>query len=228
IMIYSASEAKAQQLKGIIVDVPEVFNPHALERAWQKGIAAFGFILMFVFVPIILAVLPKISRFKGWKEALTLGGIILVDVIIAYKVAQAVHHVRFLSGDTTAPWHFFQVFEDSNFYLVFILGALGLFLFKFIYAKLITYFEDRNLDYAALKSQAIIKECQSNVLKKNSIIQNLKEEISRLEQNNILLRAENQLCLAEIEQGPLMMSAEKERVLADSNQQMQVIRQTAD
>lgn len=227
IMIYSASEAESQQLKGI-VEVPEVFNPHAFERAWEKGIAAFGFILMFVFVPIILAVLPKISRFKGWKEALTFGGIILVDAVIAYKVAQVVHQVHMLRGDVTTPWHFVDVLKDSNFYLVFILGALGLFLFKFIYAKLITYFEDRNLDYVALKSKATIKECQNNVLKKNTMIQDFNEEISRLEQNNILLRAENQLSLAEIEQGPLTMSAEKERVLADSNQQTQVIRQTAD
>ncbi|TJZ62985.1 hypothetical protein FAZ15_01415 [Sphingobacterium olei] len=227
IMIYSAADAELAQMQGNL-EVPEVFNPHALADAWEKGVVAFIFVLTFVLVPIVLAVLSKIVRFGFAKDILTWVGILLVDAVIAYQVASVVHRVHILRGDTTAPWHFTDVFSDSNFYLVFILGALGLILFKFIYSKFITYFEERNLDHAAMKSKALIKEYEKDLQKCGDEINNLKEESSKLEQNNILLRAENQLSRSEIEQSPIAVSSEKERIMIELHQKSQHIQQTSD
>ncbi|PRD56813.1 phospholipase D-like domain-containing protein [Sphingobacterium gobiense] len=227
IMIYSASDAEMNQLEGYL-QVPEVFNPDALSDAWNKGTVAFFFVITFVLVPIVLAVLPKIVGFNFWGHTLTWIGIILVDAVIAYQVASVVHQVHKLRGDTTLPWEFTNIFSDSNFYLVFILGALGLVVFKFVYTRLIGYYEERNLDHAAMKSKALIKEHEREIKKGVSNIHGFRTESSAIAQRNIILRAENQLALAEIEQSPAIYNREKERVLMVLNQKSQYIQQTSD
>ncbi len=227
IMIYSAADAEKNQMLGNL-EMPEVFNPHALTDAWQKGTTAFLFVTTFVLVPLILAILPKIAKFSGWKDIATWAGILLVDAIIAYQVASVVHHVRLLRGDITEKWKFTDVFSDGNFYLVFILGALGLVLFKFIYAKFIGYYEERNVDHAAIRSKALIQEYEKDLRTSNDTLSNLKEESNKLQQSNVLLRAENQLFRAEIEQGPALVAVESERVKIELSQKQQYLQQTAD
>lgn len=227
IMIYSAADAE-YNLKTGNIDIPEVFNPYALSEAWEKGPIALLFVLTFVLVPIALAVLSRIARFDKWRDGFTWVGILLVDAIIAYQVALIVHRIMMLRGDTTEHWHFTKIFSDTNFYLVFILGALGLILFKFIYSRFITYFEDRNPDHAALKSKIFIKQQEEGKQQRVESIRQLADDNSGLEQQNILLRAENQLLQAEIEETPITLVREKEKASLLFNQKKQHIQQTAD
>ncbi len=227
IMIYSAADAE-YNLKTGVVDIPEVFNPYALSDAWEKGPVALLFVLTFVLVPIALAVLSRIARFNYWRDGITWVGIFLVDAVIAYQVASVVHRVMVLRGDTIEKWHFTKIFSDTNFYLVFILGALGLILFKYIYSKFISYFEDRNPDHAALKSKAFIKQQEEAKQQRVESIRQLADDNGALEQQNILLRAENQLLQAEIEETPITVVREKEKASLLFNQKKQHIQQTAD
>ncbi|MCL8001090.1 hypothetical protein M8994_23135, partial [Brucella sp. 21LCYQ03] len=169
------------------------------------------------------AVLSRIARFNSWRDGITWGGIFFVDAIIAYQVASVVHRVMILRGDTIEKWHFNKIFSDANFYVVFILGALGLILFKYIYSKFISYFEDRNPDHAALKSKTSINQYQQNKYKCSETIRQLADNNGILEQQNILLRAENQLLKAEIEEAPITLVREKEKASLLLNQKKQYI-----
>ncbi|MFD2598678.1 phospholipase D-like domain-containing protein [Sphingobacterium corticis] len=227
IMIYSASDAESNMEIGY-VQLPEVFNPQALSSAWDKGFVAFLFVSTFVLVPLALSVLSRIANFSKKEDKLTWVAIILVDGVIAYQVASVVHRVMELRGDILEKWHFSKIFFDTNFYLVLILGALGLFLFKFVYGKFIGYFEDRNPDHAALKSRELIRQHESGQQKCQENIRQLADDSGVLEQKNILLRAENQLLQAEIEETPISLSRAKEELMLVLSQKNQHTQQTTD
>jgi hypothetical protein len=197
ILLFSEIDAKTEQMEGTVIEPPQVFDPHAISKILAKGNYALGFLLLFVFIPVTVSVirtLAKESIFnKGWFRLLI---IVLLDGFIACKVASAIHEIDYLSGKVTTAWRFGMAFTEVNFYLVFVLGALGLFIFDVLFHKLISLLEDRNPDVLALQIKQE-KEQQRITLDRNRVyIAELKETADKYTRE--LIQINNDIHLLEI------------------------------
>ena len=145
ILLFGALDAEEADRQRASITPPEIFNAHAISKAWDQGGSAPFFILVFIFLPVAFALAGRFIKNQVWANFISFGfGIIIIDGAIAYQVAKTIHYINKMKGDVTEPWHASQVFQETNFYLVFVLGALGLLLFKFTYNKFIEIFEKKS------------------------------------------------------------------------------------
>jgi hypothetical protein len=229
ILLFSTLDAEVAQLKSINITPPEIFNPYAFSNAWDKGGAAPFFIIFFVFLPITFALAGRFIKNQIVANVLSFGfGIIVIDGAIAFKVAQSIHHIDKLRGATQEEWYATKVFQDTNFYLVFIMGALGLLLFKFTYNKLIEFFEDRNPDIAALKSRLQIKQLLEDIETYNDRIMLANGEHEAFEKEAITLKSEILISELELESIPLKRASLLEIRNNECNGQIQKIDRVTD
>jgi hypothetical protein len=198
ILLFSKLEAEEVMRSGGTPIPLEVFNPDAIGNAFDKGGVATLFILMFVFLPLAFAIAGRFNA-KKW---LSIVGVVLVDGAIAYKVAESIHQVAYMSGKVTELWKPLMVFQDANFYLVFVMGAGGLLFFKYAFDKFISYFEERNPDINAVKNQVYMAQLKSEIDVNNAAITSLKEEIETLEKTIIQYKSDIIICEAELEALP--------------------------
>ena len=194
ILIYvekDAAEARANHVHNYTP--PQVFYPAAYQKAYEKGGLALPFIILFPFVLLALANVPKmVDVGEFWKKWGILPIIIVIDSFIAYTVAHSLYSAKYLIGadDAKAPWNFWMAFTESNFYLVFILGALGLLMFKFAYEKFITAFEERSPNLEAQRNQMKIKHLQEKIAEHKEQIITYRSEIGTIEGQLISHKAE--------------------------------------
>ncbi|WKN32489.1 phospholipase D-like domain-containing protein [Porifericola rhodea] len=229
ILLFSELDAKEARLRGITVNPPEVFNPEAIAMATEKGGSALLFITLFVFVPLSLALIGRfVKDLKWWGSALMILGIILVDAFIAYKVAEAIHNVDYLTGNVDVLWEFPMAFEDLNFYLVFILGALGLMLFKITFEKLMRFFEERNPDLNAQRNRQHIRHLEEEAARQQQHKLEQEEEIARIEKEIIALKAEINICTEEISKLPAHKTQQAENKKMEIARQMQAVERITD
>lgn len=229
ILLFSELDAKEARLRGITVNPPEVFNPDAISMASDKGGSALMFIMLFVFVPLSLALIGRfVGKMNWWKNALMILGIILVDAFIAYKVAEAIHNVDYLTGAVDVPWQFTMGFEDLNFYLVFILGALGLFLFKLTFERFMRFFEERDPDINFRKNQQHIRHLQQDIAANKERKQTHQEEIGKIETNIIQQNAEISLHKEELASLPARKTHQAEKLRSEMHSKAQAIERTTD
>ncbi len=229
ILIFSQLDAQEAQLRGITPNPPEVFNPEAISLAFAKGGSAPYFIFLFVIVPLALSIIDRfINRINWWKTTLVIFGILIVDAFIAYKVAESIHNVKYLSGDEDELWTFNMVFEDLNFYLVFILGALGLLLFKVTFAKFISIFEERNPDIADRKNQQQIRQLREDIRQEQKNISDFKEEVESLEKKIIQLNKDIQVTEEEHTSLPAIKAKQLEKARTEHGIRCQAIERSTD
>lgn len=218
ILMFSELDAKEEQLRGDTSLPPEVFNPNALGMALDKGGTAILFILLFVFVPMTLAI---VGRLKGSKKGLPEWSvwvlILVVDAFIAFVVSKSIHEVEYLTGKADEIWHWLMIFGNPNFYLVFIMGALGLFLFKFSFDKLIGIFEDRNPQIAELRSKKLIEQYREKIKEYKDTYQQKEDEIHQLSLANIEHIKTVQSGESEINQLPEYREAEIARLKSETS-----------
>lgn len=203
ILLFSEIDIKQQLYEGNAEPLPmEVFNPNAISKAIEAGGSALMFILFFVFLPLAFAIAGRFSSKKLISIGLSAVGVVLVDAAIAYKVAESIHKVDLLIGKETEPWRAAMALQDTNFYLVFVMGAAGLLFFKFAFDKLLSYFEERNPDINAMKSQVLVNQLKQEIEDNNNVILSFKEEIESLEKDIIQCRSEVLICDAELDMLP--------------------------
>jgi len=187
ILMFSKLDAKEAKMSGVSILPPEVFNPNALSMAVDKGGTAIPFILLFVFVPMTLSIIGKILGTKHLlNTSLLFTGVVVVDALIAYVVSESIHEVEYLSGNVNEVWQLSMVLSNPNFYLVFVMGALGLFLFKFAFDKLMGIFEDRNPQIAELRSKKIIEQLGAKISELEERKAQISIEIHEFKQANII------------------------------------------
>ncbi len=179
ILLYSTLDAEIAKLNGITLNPPEVFNHEALANAKNRGNMALLMILVFPIVPLTLAMGKKIASSRLWGQVISLFlGLLVVDSFVAYKVAAAIHEANYLSGKVDTIWEWNMVLGDSNFYLVFVMGAFGILLFKVLFEKLVGIFEDRSPDIDARRKQGTTKKMKSKIDQLNKSILAIKDEIA--------------------------------------------------
>lgn len=148
IMFYGEKDASKAMDLGNAIDIPEIYDPHWLEKVAEHGSMALIILLLFPIIPVSISFF--ISLFKKYSQKtrnLVFGACIIVfDFFIAYKIAKTINEVKYLSGDITEKGNFFDLVFNEKFFFVFIIGAGVLTIFKFITAKLMGVADDRSED----------------------------------------------------------------------------------
>ncbi|WP_039053262.1 hypothetical protein [Sphingobacterium sp. T2] len=103
--------------------------------------------------------------------------IFIVDVIIAYKVAVNINDMELLTREKETKASVLEIIFSTNFWLVFVLGTLGVYLFSKVFNSLIDSLNKRNQTF----HQAVTKQK----------IDNLEREIDKLETDKLRLNEEN-------------------------------------
>ena len=165
ILIYSGNDAQAAKMANVMIESPEVFDGAAFEKAMSKGFVPVFFILL---VPIFVMGLIYIANTwsnKIVKYAFLSFVILFFDGFTAYKVAESIHSISYLSGGTNEVWQASMIFSNSDFYMVFVFGFLGLLSFEFLLGNILITLNDRNRDLVYLKSQNEIKILKNKILR---------------------------------------------------------------
>lgn len=203
IFIFSKEDILSELRKGIVTEIPEVFNAHAITKIWNKGAGGIMFLFLFVSIPLALGMLKLIKpentiRPETSAHALTTFSkirhsirentglilIFLVDCFIAYKVAKNINDMEYLTNQTDKKSSFSEIVLSQNFLLVFTLGTLGVYLFGLVITKLYHSHHKRTKTHHQEKTEFIVKKLEEEKEQHQLQINALKEENSRLNSEN--------------------------------------------
>ncbi|HWW38655.1 phospholipase D-like domain-containing protein [Pedobacter sp.] len=210
ILLFAVEDAKSAREAGLEAASMEIFNPKALSLTFEKGGSGIIFILLFVSIPIFCALIKLFTK-KPWVVySMFAVGALLIDTSIAYKVSAAIYQMKYDAGDTNEIWRTTMAFRDPNFYLVFLLGGLGLWMLKFAFEKLMSIFDERNPDIATLKNNLLIQQLNEDARLEEEKVLLIKGEIYTIEGLNIGLEAEHKITEAQLESLPNKLNLLKE------------------
>ncbi|TDO05423.1 phospholipase D-like domain-containing protein [Sunxiuqinia elliptica] len=222
ILIFSTADAKLAQMQNMIIPPPEVFDPKAIGKALDKGGTAPYFMGLFVVIPISLALVRKflpnpVSFFKSFTIWLS---IFLVDAILAYTVSKSIHDVEYLSGKVSSVWQFSDFYKNENFYLVFVLGALGLIMFKIIYEKFHLTFEERNKDSVRSRNQRKVSILKKTINRNNDRINRFESNIAEISKSILEYKASISEKEKERISLPILIEKEKQFIIKKAEQKI--------
>ncbi|WP_282036467.1 phospholipase D-like domain-containing protein [Saccharicrinis aurantiacus] len=214
ILIYSTIDAKLAQMNGMPVVPTEVFDAEAISKAMDKGGTAPYFMFLFVIIPIGLAIgkmfLKKVTI--GTKIGIwTL--IVMVDGLLAYVVAKSIHEIDYMAGKVEEVWQPLNVFANENFFLVFIMGALGLVIFKFAYEKIHRSLEERNGDLTRAKNQVIIAQQKEKAIKNEQELKKYETKVADIDMMIVSVKAQNNSLNQEKNQLPYILEQKKQFII---------------
>lgn len=226
IFIFSKQEINEMLLLGAAnTESPEVFNPHAISKIGQKGAGGILFLFLFVAIPLALG-MYKVFRdlFEPeqkndseqstiWQKAkaafvnnLGIILILVVDIFIAYKVSKNINDIELLTNKTDQHLTLSTVLFDSNFWLVFILGALGVFLFGFFFEKLLNQINERNLSFQQQKTKHIVQSHQTEINEYQEQINKIQLENDALQAELFTLQVTKEDKIAQVQQLPILQN----------------------
>jgi hypothetical protein len=170
--------------------------------------------LLFFVIPIILT---NIKLFKKdislrSERAFSFLGLFAFDVIVAFVINFHTHKITNLTYGLTDPWEFTGALTDPSFWLIFMFGALPLFIVKlllpFVYdaynnssLELVNakrHLEVNNLDATiqSISNDLLLKD--SELINKVDVENNLQEEIEKLNREIIQFEKDSLLRIEEI------------------------------
>lgn len=240
ILLFSKADFEEAQLNGIKIPPPEVFNPQALSMAADKGGGAVLMLVLFVFIPLTLATVNRLIKSHEYFSKLsqtstritTYLAFILVDAFIAYSVTKSIYDIARRRGDVLVEWEFSMIWSNPNFYLVFVMGALGLFLFDLAFEKLMITFEERNPDHEERRRVKIIAQKNDQIKQLSKKQESLNEQVQLLNEENTGFRQEIIKKKQEVEQIENLLKSDitaiksKERIEMDSIERISDIYKT--
>jgi hypothetical protein len=216
ILLFSIADTMKAMKNGAEIPPHQVFEPNAISLSLQHGGSSIFFIFLFVGVPIAFALADRYVSNKFWKIFISFFlGIFLIDGMLAYTVAKSIHELRILTGETATLWQPQQAFSDSNFYLVFVMGAAALLVFKFIFSKLMSMFEARNADIFAQKNALIIQQHEDKIAEHKESIVNLEKQIDKWGIDIIEEKKIKESYQAELDNLPIQKAIQDEKTSTD-------------
>lgn len=235
IFIFSKEEINEMLLLGAAnTESPEVFNPHAISKIGQKGVGGILFLFLFVAIPLALGMYKVFKDFfeveqktgpqrqtilqkakAAFVDNLGIILIIVVDIFIAYKVSKNINDIELLTNKTDQQLSLSTVLFDSNFWLVFILGALGVFLFGFFFEKLLNQINERSLSFQQQKAKHIVQTHQAEINENQEQINKIQLENDALHAELVTLQVTKEEKIAQVQQLPIQQN---ERVSALQHQ----------
>jgi hypothetical protein len=211
ILLFSVADAKEAAAQNIPVAEAQIFHAHAISKAAEKGWFAVLFICLFVFIPLSFAMADRFIKSKWITISLFWFGIIFLDGAVAYKVTEAIYEVNYSRGNVNTHWRAVMAFTDTNFYLVFVFGALGLLMFKFALKKLLQLFEDRNPDLLAQQNQLLMNQLRVEMDRNNEKLKLLNEGVVTLEKSVIQDRAQIKHIQQELNSLPVTLNQDLQK-----------------
>ena len=158
ILIYSQDDAKEAKLNGIITGSPEIFDGNAIFKAHEKGLVSLLFIILVpIFIMGLIFVINKVT--VKWQRYFYLTmAIIFIDGFTAYKVAESVHNIEYIKGQTDIVWKFSMVLTNTDFYLILVFGLLALLTFELLLSHIFKVLDNRNQDMKYQKSRLEVEQ----------------------------------------------------------------------
>lgn len=226
IFIFSKEEINEMMLLGSAnTQSPEVFNPHAITKIGEKGMGGILFLFLFVAIPLALGmykvfkdlfdvienkevqqhgIIQKIKM--AFVNHLGIILILVVDIFIAYKVSKNINDIELLTNKTDQRLSLSNVLGDSNFWLVFILGALGVFLFGFFFEKLMGQVNERNLSFQQQKTKHIVESHQKEISEYQDQINKIQLENDTIQAELFTLQVSKDEKIGQIQQLPIQQN----------------------
>jgi hypothetical protein len=191
---------------GIEAKPGSIYDLDALTKLLDEGGSVFLISgMLFFIIPIVMT---NIKLFK--KDVSHLQerfffylGILAFDIIVAFVISFHSHEIKNLIDGTTYEWDILGALLDPNFYLIFLFGALPLFLVKLLLPFLYDSYNNSSLDLISTKRfiesnnyKDKIDDINMSITAKRAELEDLKltDAENTLEQNtlrNELLSAEN-------------------------------------
>ena len=216
IMIYSLQDSMELIKAGVpLEDInPQVFESRALSKSFGKeGIAGY-FIVLFFFVPLVIAYISHLKddlkeKRNFWdytKMGLCYVVVFFIDVFIAAKVTNTIVEIK-KEAKQLAPDYvltFNELITDLNFWLVFCLGAIPFIFLAILIDKLSIFFKERSpetekkklkfqkkaLDKKTKEYIAEIDEFEVKIKDKEREVVRIKNEIVQVENKMTFLPLE--------------------------------------
>lgn len=217
IFMFSKEDAIIQVATGVITETAEVFNAHAITKIWDKGAGGIMFLFLFVIIPVALGLVDLIvheptesanskshNKFtKGLHKLWSLGGILVIDAFMAFKVSKNINEVEYLTNKTDKQLEALDVMGTESFWLVFILGSLGVFLFGLVAKALFKRFNKRNTTFQQEKIKFLVQQNEQETENLETAIQTFKEERHHLLGDITLLEKDKENFTAALNAVPL-------------------------
>lgn len=121
-----------------------IFNSQAIKLAWGKGTFSLMIIILFTFLPLACGMI--IHYGNKYSKAISFTAVFLLDMLIAYKIAEVMHDAKYLAGKTSDDWVGLKVFSDPNFYFVILLGFVAFMIWGFLLDLLLKEIDRRHPD----------------------------------------------------------------------------------
>ncbi|MDW8273603.1 MAG: phospholipase D-like domain-containing protein [Chitinophagales bacterium] len=119
--------------RGIIPESPPLFDANALVNIFSKKGVFYGTsAALFFLVPVLLTSIKLLSNKNKYIE-IAVGwviGIFAIDVVVAILISQHTFEIKRLLVGGSEKWELGRAFATGEFWLIFIFGALPLFLTK--------------------------------------------------------------------------------------------------
>lgn len=177
IFIFSKEDTMTALESGILPSSTEVFDPHAFTKASSKGLGGILFLILFVFIPIALGMMNLFLKdFKPHQEFENSGSkkwsfqsyigivlIVIVDGFMAYKVSKNIDEINYLTNQTNRKMLYSEIIFSENFWLVFILGTLGIYLLKLIVNKIYSLVHERSTTHQQQKIKFSIENFETEI-----------------------------------------------------------------
>lgn len=159
---------------GITPDAPPLFDANALYKIYSKKGIFYGIIASIFFViPVLLASIklfaPKnkfIEYFIGWIVA-----IFAIDVVVSLLISQDTFKIKQMVYGSSGIWDFNIAIKSGEFWLIFIFGALPLFITKFLIESIWSAYNNSNPEFVD----------REKFLLRNSLRRKLSEQNPELE-----------------------------------------------
>lgn len=221
IFMFSKEDTLTQLATGVITETAEVFNAHAITKIWDKGIGGIMFLFLFVGIPVALGLIDLITndhteisdhintgpKVKDNHKYYGIIGILIVDAFMAYKVSKNINEIDYLTNKTDVRLQTMDVIFTESFWLVFILGTLGVFLFGLVVKSLFNRFNKRNTTFQQEKTKYLVQQDEYNITDLENKINEHKEENSKLISEIDILEKQKENQISKLQMIPVESSS---------------------
>ncbi len=179
--------------RGITPESPPLFDANALVKIFSKKGVFYGAIAaLFFLVPVLLTSIKLLNNKNKFIE-IAVGwiiGIFAIDVVVAILISQHTYEIKRLLVGGAEKWELGSAFATGEFWLIFIFGALPLFLTKVLieniwlaYNKSNPESVDREKTLLRNSNRRKLSECQQEYDGFKVKLDSLKSEIDELKAN---------------------------------------------
>lgn len=176
--------------KGITPPIPPIVDANALVEIFSnKGILFGALGCIFFIIPVLLTnfklIAPKekiLSFIFSW-----IIGLFAIDVVVSILVSQHTFRIKSLLEGSDTAWRLTDAIQSGEFWLIFIFGALPLFLNKYLMENITRAFKDSNPSTVDREKHLQREHYRDMKFEKLQILQNLQILIdkSRLKIENL-------------------------------------------